>query len=87
VEPNPSNPKTNKFAVSALVLGIVAAGFYEFFIPAIAALIVGTLALSEANALKASGIQKTGYGMSLAGVILGGVYLLMGVIAATTSII
>ncbi len=71
----------------ALILGIVAAIFYEFFIPAIIAVVLGAKGLNRAEVLKGESVEKTGKGLSMAGLILGIVYLFTGFIAATTEIV
>ena len=77
----------NKFATAALVVGIVAAIFYELFIPSIAAIVLGSLGMNQATVLQNEGVRKTGKGKSVAGLVLGLVYLLCGFLAATTDII
>ncbi len=81
------HPATNKYATPALVVGIVAAMFYEIFVPSIAAIILGSLGMNQATVLQNEGEQKTGRGKSIAGLVLGLVYLLCGFVAATTDII
>ena len=80
-------PVTNKYATAALVVGILAAIFYEFFIPSIAAIILGALGMNQATALQNDGVKITGKGKSVAGLVLGLVYLFCGFIAANTDIL
>jgi len=86
---NPDNkPKpANKFAAPAFFLGIFAAVFYEFYLPAIGAIIVGALGMNKAAILANEKVQKTGKGFSVAGLVMGIVYLMTGFVAATTTII
>jgi len=67
--------ESNGLATAALVLGILSAGFFEFVFVPIAALVVSSFALSKSTSLANKGQKKTGKGKSIAGLILGGVYL------------
>lgn len=77
-DPNPTAPKSNGWAVAALVVGIVTlAGlllvrplFFILLFGAIAAIALG------ADGIKRSRITGKGFGMALAGLILGIVSLL-----------
>lgn len=72
-DPNPGTPKTNGWAVAALVVGIVTlAGlllvrslFFILVFGAIAAIALG------ADGIKRSRATGTGFGLALAGLILG----------------
>lgn len=77
---NPVEPKveTNQFSTAALVTGLVAVIFFEFFIPSIAAIILGALGMNRATVLANNKVLKTGKGNSIAGLVLGIVYLLCG---------
>ena len=67
-------PGTNGKAIAALVTGLVSVTLCGCFIPSIAALILGFIALRET---KRTG--QEGHGMALAGVILGAITLIAGV--------
>ena len=67
----------NSWSIPSLVLGILSAFFFEFLIPPIAALLASGLGISRAIELKGMGYEKTGFGFSLTGIILGTVYLLL----------
>lgn len=67
--------ESNGLATAALVLGILSAMFFEFVFVPIAALVVSAFALSKSTSLANKGQKKTGKGKSVAGLILGGVYL------------
>ena len=67
--------ESNGLATAALVLGILSALFFEFVFVPIAALVVSAFALSKSTSLANKGQGKTGKGKSIAGLILGGVYL------------
>ena len=67
--------ESNGLATAALVLGILSALFFEFVFVPIAALVVSSFALSKSTSLANKGQKKTGKGKSIAGLILGGVYL------------
>ena len=67
--------ESNGLATAALVLGILSALFFEFVFVPIAALVVSAFALSKSASLANKGQKKTGKGKSVAGLILGGVYL------------
>jgi len=67
--------ESNGLATAALVLGILSAAFFEFVFVPIAALVVSAFALSKSTSLANKGQKKTGKGKSIAGLILGGVYL------------
>ncbi len=73
----------NQGAIFALVLGIASVVLFETFIIPMAAIIVGSIALGRASELKGFGVEKTGFGFSLAGAILGIVYTLVALIRLT----
>ena len=86
ISPTPTQPtntdqvhgtpaESNGLATAALVLGILSALFFEFVFVPIAALVVSAFALSKSTSLANKGQKKTGKGKSVAGLILGGVYL------------
>jgi hypothetical protein len=62
----------------SLVLGIVSVFLFEFLVFSIAAVITASLALSKSSELAREGIANTGKGKSVAGLILGAVYSLLG---------
>jgi hypothetical protein len=68
----------NKWAYSALWLGIASIFFGVIFVPPILAIVYGSLGISRSTELQNEGIEKTGKGKSIAGLILGIVYLLLG---------
>ena len=70
----------NQAAIFALVLGIASVVFFETFIIPMAAIIVGSIALGRASELKDLGVEKRGFGFSLAGAILGIVFTLVALI-------
>jgi hypothetical protein len=86
-ESNANASVLNKFATPALVLGITSAVLYEFFLPSIVAIVLGAMGVGRSTELKKDGVEKTGHGKSVAGLILGLVYLLCGFVAATTDLI
>ena len=67
--------ESNGLATAALVLGILSALFFEFVFVPIAALIVSAFALSKSTSLANKGQKMTGKGKSVAGLVLGAVYL------------
>ncbi len=68
----------NRFAVPALVAGIVGAMLpFTVLIPAAAA-VLGGLGISQAAKLQLAGGVPLGRGLSIAGVILGGIYTIFG---------
>lgn len=70
------NSEKNGVAVAALVLGVLSAVLvYSFFIQ-VAAIITGVVGLSKAKGLASRGVEKTGKGMAIAGVVLGVLFLL-----------
>lgn len=81
--PNSPDSQTNKFAILALIAGIVAVFFFEFFVPSFLAVILGGLGLNRADELQSEKVQKSGKGMSIAGLVLGVVYLLVGYLRLT----
>lgn len=70
----------NQAAIFALVLGIASVLLFETFIIPMAAIIVGSIALGRASELKDLGVEKRGFGFSLAGAILGIVFTLVALI-------
>lgn len=80
----PVAPRTSAFAVWSLVLGIVGLCPYAFGIPCILAVIFGHISLGE---IKRSNGQVTGYGMGLAGLILGYVAIGLGIIFIIVAVI
>lgn len=68
----------NKWAVPALVLGLVSIFFAFIFVPSILAIVFGALGLSRSTELANAKQAKTGKGMSIAGLVLGLVYLFIG---------
>jgi hypothetical protein len=68
----------NKWAVPALVLGIVSAFLAFLIVPPILAIVFGSLGISRSSDLQNEGVKKTGSGMSMAGLILGIVYIGIG---------
>ncbi|MCU1476859.1 MAG: hypothetical protein JWQ64_1552 [Subtercola sp.] len=76
----PSADKTNVLAIVSLILGIVS--YFTGFVLAIGAVITGHIALSQ---IKKTGVK--GRGMAIAGLILGYVGILFGIIAVVVFII
>ena len=70
----------NRAAVFALVLGITSVVLFETFIIPLAAMIVGIIALYRASELRYLGVEKRGFGFSLAGAILGVVFMLVALV-------
>jgi hypothetical protein len=69
--------KTNGMSIASMVLGIVSnLCCWAFFLPAVLALIFGFVSI---NQIKRNPAQK-GRGMAIAGIALGGVSILLGVI-------
>jgi hypothetical protein len=68
----------NKWAHSAIWLGIASIVFFWMFVPPILAIVYGSLGISRSTELQNEGIDKTGKGKAIAGLILGIVYLLLG---------
>jgi len=71
-------PKKNSLSTVSLVLGILSVFLFEFLVFSIAAVITASLALSKSSELAREGIANTGKGKSVAGLILGAVYSLLG---------
>jgi len=71
-------PQKNSLSTVALVLGIVSFFLFEFLIFPIAAVVTASLALSKSSDLSRKGISNTGKGKSIAGLILGVIYSLLG---------
>ena len=71
-------PKKNSLSTVSLVLGIVSVFLFEFLVFSIAAVITASLALSKSSELAREGIANTGKGKSVAGLVLGAVYSLLG---------
>lgn len=70
----------NHVATPALVLGIASVFLFPtVFIP-MGSIVVGGIALGRASELKAKGVTKRGFGFSLTGLILGILYLFVGII-------
>jgi hypothetical protein len=74
----------NGAAVAALILGILSAVFVNSFFIQVAAIITGGIGLSKANELASRGVEKTGRGMAITGLILGGLFLLRVFIVLAT---
>lgn len=74
MEKQPNNP----YAVVALTLGVVSVFFGMFIVPPIVAIVYGSLGISRATALSNHNVSKTGKGFSVAGLVLGIVYLVLG---------
>lgn len=69
---------SNSLSNFALGLGIASAFFFEFVFIPIAAVVVSAISLSKASELTRANVEKTGKGKSIAGLILGIVYSLLG---------
>jgi hypothetical protein len=67
--------QTNGLAIAALVLGVCSALFFEFLFVPVVAIVVSSLALAKSTSLRNDGQIKTGKGFSIAGLVLGGVFL------------
>jgi hypothetical protein len=78
LQPNQPEIETNSFAKPALIAGIVAVFLFEFFIPSIAAIILGALGMNRATVLENQKVLKTGKRSAIAGLVLGLLYLLAG---------
>lgn len=74
-----SEPK-NKYANYALGLGIASVFLFGTLIVPMASILIGGLSLGRASELKALGVKETGFGFSLAGLILGVVYGLFALV-------
>lgn len=72
-------PKSEKngLATAALVIGLVSAGLFEFIFVPLVAVIISSFALSKAQKLTKAGATKPGTGKSVAGLVLGIVYLMV----------
>lgn len=71
---------TPGLAITALVLGLVSVFLFETVLIPIAALAFGAFALVKAGELRDQGVEKTGKGFALTGVILGSLYLVVAVV-------
>jgi hypothetical protein len=69
--------KTNGLAIAALTLGIVAVLSAWLLLPSILALVFGLVSHSQ---IKRSGGMQGGRGLAIAGIVLGAVGLLVGLI-------
>lgn len=69
---------TNNLATLSLVLGITSVFFFEFVILPLVAVITSSISLGKANELSRNGVLKTGKGKSVAGLVLGAIYSLLG---------
>jgi len=67
----------NKWATPALVLGVVSVFFGWLFLPPIFAIVFGSMGLNRSAVLANDGQKKSGKGQSIAGLVLGIVYLLL----------
>ena len=65
----------NKWAAPALWLGLSSTLFAFLFVPPILAIVFGAKGMTRATILANASAPKTGKGMSIAGLILGIVYL------------
>ena len=70
----------NRAAIFALVLGSASVVLFETFIIPLAAIIISIIALYRASELRYLGVEKRGFGFSLAGAILGIVFMLVPLI-------
>lgn len=70
--------ETNYLARFALVLGILSVFFFEFVPVPIASVVVSSFALNKSSELAQKSAAKTGKGMSMAGLVLGVVYSVLG---------
>lgn len=70
----------NQAAIFALVLGIASVFLFETFIIPMAAIVVGIVALYRVSELRYLGVEKRGFGFSLAGAILGIVFTFVALI-------
>ena len=68
----------NNLSTLSLVLGISSAFFFEFVFIPIAAVIASSLSLAKANQLSRTGVLRTEKGVSIAGLVLGVIYSLLG---------
>lgn len=71
---------TPGLAITALVLALVSVFLFETVLIPIAALAFGAFALVKAGKLRDQGVEKTGEGFALTGVILGSLYLVVAVV-------
>jgi hypothetical protein len=69
--------RTNGLAIAAMVLGVVGAFTAWFVLPSILALVFGLVSHSQ---IKGSGGTQGGRGLAIAGIVLGAVGLLVGLI-------
>lgn len=69
----------NKWAVPSLVLGVVSVFLAALIVPPILAIVFGALGLSRSTELENAKSDKTGKGMSIAGLVLGSVYIFIGI--------
>ncbi len=74
------NSTENKVANWALGFGIASAVFFEFLIPNLVAIVLGSIGLNKASELARQGALKTGKGKSMAGLVLGIIYVLVLII-------
>lgn len=70
----------NQVANWALGFGIASAVFFEFLIPNLVAIVLGSIGLNKASELARQGAAKTGKGKSMAGLVLGIIYVLVLII-------
>lgn len=75
---NSQAPK-NTYALPALIAGIVSFFLAAFFVPQIIAIFLGAKGITRADELANLSVQKTGKGMSIAGLTLGIVYIFIGI--------
>ncbi len=68
----------NNLSTPSLVLGILSVALFELVFIPIAAVVVSSLSLAKANALSRNGLPNTGKGKSIAGLVLGAIYSLIG---------
>ena len=69
----------NGLATAALVLGIASVVLFETIIVPLAAIGLGIGALARSATLAKQGVQSTGKGFSVAGIVLGGLFLFVGI--------
>jgi Domain of unknown function (DUF4190) len=73
--PQPAPREESGKAVAAMVLGILSVFFAWTFVAPLLALIFGIVSLRDIRRARDHGVNKTGEGMAVTGIVLGAVFL------------
>lgn len=73
----------NGLAIPALVLGIASVFLFETVIVPLVAIGLGIAALAESATLAKRGVVRTGKGFGITGIVLGGIFLFVGIYVTT----